>query len=322
MLAGLGLSLSWACTPTPQTSSPPPVNPLYGERLWVDPSSTAARAAAKLRSSGHATDAKALAPITSQPVATWLADDDVKSLAKRVVDAAEDDDAVPVLVLYNRPQRDCGSYSSGGADDADEYREWVARLAGVIGDRRVVVVLEPDAVPQALSGNCPTSAEETYELLASAVTRLATNPNTLIYIDAGHPAWIADTARLAEALRRSGIAGADGFSLNVSNFHTDADNQAYGDQLATELGGVQYVVDTSRNGAGAGDAAPGTIDSWCNPPGAALGKDPEIGPLRTFAVAGLWIKEPGASDGNCRTGEPAAGTFWFDYALRLIRQRG
>lgn len=129
------------------------------------------------------------------------------------------------------------------------------------------------------------------------------------------------TAALAGALRDSGAERADGFSLNVSNFATTADNQAYGDAVSAALGDKQYLIDVSRNGRGAPDAVPASIDAWCNPPGVALGENPRIGTHRALAVGFLWIKEPGASDGNCRDGEPPAGEFRPDYALRLIQQR-
>lgn len=301
--------------------SPPPPNPLFGQQLWVDPQSPVAQAAATLRASGRHTDADALKPITSQPVATWLTDDDPVPLARRVIRQAEVAGALPVLVLYHRPHRDCGNYSAGGSPDSTAYAQWIATIADTIGSRRAVVILEPDAVPQLLSGECATSADETYAMLAAAVERLSANEHALIYLDAGHPGWIADTDRLAEALRRSGIEHAHGFSLNVSNFASDAANQEYGDRLSAALGGTQYVIDTSRNGTGTPPASGNQVDSWCNPPGAALGADPQIGPERAYAIARLWIKVPGESDGNCRPGEPPAGEFWFDYAQRLIQQR-
>ncbi|MFT3970940.1 MAG: glycoside hydrolase family 6 protein [Micropruina sp.] len=303
-----------------QTSAPEPPNPLFNQRLWVDPQSPVAQAADALRASGRPADADALQPITSQPVATWLTHDDPVPLAKRVTDHAEIADAVPVLVLYHRPHRDCGNYSAGGSSDAASYAQWIGAVADTIGSRRVVVILEPDAVPQLLSGAC-TGADEMYAMLAGAVDRLAANEQTLIYLDAGHPGWISDTGQLADALRRGGIEKADGFSLNVSNFASDAANHEYGDQLSAALGGAQYVIDSSRNGSGAPPASDNQVDAWCNPPAAALGADPKIGPEHAYGIARLWIKVPGESDGNCRPGEPAAGEFWFDYALRLIEQR-
>lgn len=126
-------------------------------------------------------------------------------------------------------------------------------MAVTIGSRRAVVILEPDAVPQLLSAQC-ANIDEMYAMLSGAVERLSANEQTLIYLDAGHPGWISDTAQLAQALRRSGIEHADGFSLNVSNF-TDAANQEYGDRVSAALGGAQYVIDTSRNGNGAPSAS-------------------------------------------------------------------
>lgn len=304
-------------------SDPEPANPLADSTLWVDPESAAARAQQQLRESGDAATADGLTAISSQPVATWLVDDDPVPLTRRVTQTAAVTGQLPVLVLYHRPGRDCGSYSAGGAAEQSGYLTWVGAVAEAIGDQRALVVVEPDAIPQALSGQCAPDGDPaaTYAMLAAAVDRLATHENTLVYLDAGHPGWIADTAALAQALRDSGADTADGFSLNVSNFATTADNTTYGDALSAALGGRQYVVDVSRNGRGAPAADPGSIDAWCNPAGAALGENPRIGPARARAVAFLWIKEPGASDGNCRAGEPPAGQFWPAYALRLIQQR-
>ena len=304
-------------------ADPEPTNPLAGSALWVDPESAAARAEEQLRDAGDPTTADDLTAISSQPVATWLVDDDPAPLTRRVTQAAAVSSQLPVLVLYHRPGRDCGSYSGGGAAEQSSYLTWVGAVADAIGDQRAVVVVEPDAIPQALSGQCALDGEPagTYALLASAVDLLTAHGSTSVYLDAGHPGWIADTAALAGALRDSGAENADGFSLNVSNFASTADSQAYGDAVSAALGDKQYLIDVSRNGRGAPDADPASIDAWCNPPGVALGENPRIGPDRALAVGFLWIKEPGASDGNCRDGQPPAGQFWPDYALRLIQQR-
>ena len=319
-IAAAVLAGTAACGPG---TDPEPANPLAGSTLWVDPQSAAALAEQQLRAAGDATAADGLGPISSQPVATWLVNDDPTALARRVTQAAAVSGQLPVLVLYHRPGRDCGSYSAGGAGEQSSYLAWVRTVADAIADQRALVIVEPDAIPQALSGQCAQDgdAAATYAMLAAAVDLLAAHENTLVYLDAGHPGWIADSSALAGALRASGAARADGFSLNVSNFATTTDNQAYGDALSAALGGQQYVVDVSRNGRGAPDADPAGIDAWCNPSGVALGQNPRIGPDRARAVAFLWIKEPGASDGNCRDGEPPAGQFWPAYALRLIQQR-
>lgn len=137
-----------------------------------------------------------------------------------------------------------------------------------------------------------------------------------VYLDAGNPAWIEDPEKIAGPLRRAGIAQADGFSLNVSNFQTDTATRAYGKALSERLDGAHYVVDTSRNGNGPLGAA--GQDAWCNPPGRALGTPPTTRTGDPLLDAYLWIKRPGESDGSCRGG-PSAGTWWPEYALGLAR---
>ena len=178
--------------------------------------------------------------------------------------------------------------------------------------------MEPDAVAHIVEG-CGGRENERYSLLADAVSTLKSSPGTFVYLDAGHPAWVSDVRKLADALRRAGIGRADGFSLNVSNFIRTPDNIDYGVRLSDALGGRRFVVDTSRNGAGpvAGAAEVNGGPSWCNPPGRALGTAPTAGAGHPRVDALLWIKRPGESDGACRPGEPAAGQWWPEYALDL-----
>ena len=324
---GLALVLTGCASPGPAdpTSAALPASPFAGASLWLDPQSTAQQQADTWQKEGDAAAAAALGPITSQPVATWFSGqvENPYTSAERVTAEASVQAKLPVLVAYHRPGRDCGSYSAGGSPDADSYLAWVGQLAAGVGDRSALVVLEPDAVPQAASGACgnPEQADAEYALLGRAVDTLKQQPNLRVYVDAGHSGWIGDQTVLAGALRSSGVERADGFSLNVSNFQSTEDSVAYGERLSALLGGqTQFVVDVSRNGRGAPQGARG-IDAWCNPPGAALGENPHVVDPPALAVAFLWIKEPGASDGSCRPGEPRAGAFWPDYARRLINQR-
>lgn len=320
VLAGCGLP-----TQAGPTAAPLPASPFAQTSLWLDPQSTAQQQADTWQQKGDTAAAAALGPITSQPVATWFAgqEENPYASAQRVTADAAAAGTLPVLVAYHRPGRDCGSYSAGGSPDPESYLAWVGQLAAGVGDRRALVVLEPDAVPQAANGTCgsPEQAAAEYALLGRAVDTLKKQPNLRVYLDGGHSDWIGDQTVLAAALRASGVERADGFSLNVSNFQPTADSVAYGEQLSALLGRpTQFVVDVSRNGRGAPQGATG-IDAWCNPPAAALGTNPRLVGEPALAVAFLWIKEPGASDGACRPGEPGAGTFWPDYARRLIDQR-
>lgn len=157
-------------------------------------------------------------------------------------------------------------YSAGGSHDAGAYRSWIDSFATALGDSSAVVVLEPDAVPHIVDGCTPAQYhDERYGLLAGAIERLKRQPGTRVYLDAGNPAWIDDPGRLVEPLRRAGLARADGFALNVSNFQTNDTVEDFGASLSGLLGGTHFTVDTSRNGAGPlpGDRA----EAWCNPPG-------------------------------------------------------
>jgi endoglucanase len=118
---------------------------------------------------------------------------------------------------------------------------------------------------------------------------------------------------MAARLQGAGVAGADGFALNVSNYVTTADNVAYGKAVAALIGGKHFIIDTSRNGNG-----PTPDSQWCNPPGRALGPAPTTATADRLVDAYCWIKRPGESDGTCNGG-PAAGGWWPDRALELAR---
>ncbi|MGW6567130.1 glycoside hydrolase family 6 protein [Streptomyces sp. NPDC054975] len=292
--------------------------PAGGSPFWVDPDSDAARQVRQYEAEGRTEDARVLKRIAERPVAEWPAGDDpVPDISKAVRGAAADRRTV-VLVAYNIPHRDCGMYSAGGSHDAQAYRTWVDSFASAIGDAPAIVVLEPDAVPHVVDGCTPAQYhDERYRLLSDAIDRLKRQPNTRVYLDAGNPAWIDDPGKLVEPLRRAGIARADGFSLNVSNFQTNDTVKGFGAALSARLDGAHFTVDTSRNGEG---PLPGDREqAWCNPPGRALGVPPTDRTGDELVDAYLWIKRPGDSDGTCRGG-PAAGTWWPDYALGLARR--
>lgn len=291
--------------------------PTAASPFWIDPESDAARQVRQWEKEGRKDDAKALRLISERAVAEWPAGDDpVPEIARAVRGAAGKRTAV--FVAYNIPHRDCGMYSAGGARDAAAYRAWIDAFAGAIGKAPAIVILEPDAVPHLVDGCTPAQYhDERYGLLAHAIGRLKKQPKTKVYLDAGNPHWITDPARLTAPLKRAGVSAADGFSLNVSNFETNDAVKAFGTRLSGLLGDAHFTVDTSRNGAGPlsgqGD------ETWCNPPGRALGTPPTTDTGNELLDAYLWIKRPGDSDGPCRGGPPA-GTWWPDYALGLARK--
>jgi endoglucanase len=220
--------------------------------------------------------------------------------------------AVPLLVAYNIPQRDCGGLSGGGGASAAEYRAWISAFARGLAGRTAVVILEPDAIA---SWTCLSSADRNTRiaLLQHALAALKAQGRTVVYLDGGNPRWLSDNEQAAR-LRQVNIAGADGFALNVSNFYYSAENISYGSKVSARVGGKHFVIDTSRNGLG-----PTADRQWCNPPDRALGTPATTATDNSLVDAFLWIKTPGRSDGACN-GAPAAGEWWPEYALGLAQR--
>jgi endoglucanase len=292
----------------------PPVSLLVGARIWRNTDSPARRQADAWRSSRPG-DAALMDRIASEPIAQWIGGwtGNVRSHVRGIVSRAAAEGSVPVFVAYNIPHRDCGGYSASGAQaTAAGYRAWIRDVAAGLSGDRAVVVLEPDAVAQM---TCLPAAgqEERLALLREAVD-LFKAAGAAVYIDAGHARWVAP-ADMAARLGRAGIAKADGFSLNVSNFIGTEANIAYGEAVSARLSGKHFIIDTSRNGVGG--AANG---QWCNPPGQALGRSPTTRTGHRLVDAFLWIKYPGESDGPCNGG-PAAGQWWAEYALGLAQRQ-
>jgi endoglucanase len=303
--------------PDSDPSSGRQANPFEGEKFYVDPDSDAKRQAASWRVA-RPEDAAQIDKIASQPSAYFFSEwtlhepggttGQVDSRVSEITEAG----ALPVLGAYAIPNRDCGLYSKGGFVNGEQYKSWIRDFARGIGDRKAVVVLEPDA----LAGDyCLSDAQRQhrYALLKDAVGVLKAQPNVWVYIDAGNPGW-RTAKEMAVRLKKAGIEKADGFSLNVSNFLYTYDNFAYGEYLSYLVGGKHFIIDTSRNGLG-----PAPDGSWCNPPGRALGPKPTADTGFPRVDAFYWLKSPGHSDGECK-GFPSAGTWVPEYALGLARR--
>ncbi len=280
-----------------------------GSRLYLDPQSSGHRAAAAEQDPGTRA---LLTTLAGQPKAAWfggwIPTGSVTAAVAEVVRAAAAQGAVPVLVAYEIPGRDCGGYSAGGAGSPAAYRAWIEAFAAGLGDSPAAVVIEPDALGH-LGCLTATQREERFALLRHAVTVLAARPGVSTYLDASH--WVP-AAEMAAHLEQAGVAGARGFALNVSAFETTPRMTDHGRAISGAIGGKPFVIDTSRNGSG-----PLGRD-WCNPAGRSLGERP-LSPVPDPAVdALLWVKIVGESDGDCGRGEPPAGTFFPGYAAALV----
>jgi endoglucanase len=309
-LASLAL---YGAAPTAFAAGEDPVTATNG--FYVDPNNAAAQWAAANPSDGRA--AAIAANIANKPQADWFGawSTDPGEATGAYVGAAAASDKLPVLVAYNITDLDiCASGPGLGAPSDAAYDTWIGAFAGGIANRPALVILEPDAVADE---SCMSSSEisDRDGLLNNAINQLnAQAPNTWTYLDAGNPGWVP-ASTMASYLNSAGLAHAHGFSLNVSNFYTTAQNVAYGQQinaaLSADYGYTRpFVIDTSRN-------ANGSSGQWCNPDGAKLGSTDQI--ANDGAEMLLWIKTPGESDGNCGTGGgTTAGQFDPQIAYDLV----
>jgi endoglucanase len=291
-------------------------NPFSGIAVYRAPYSNAENAQKKSEQDNPA-EATLIAKIARAPQASWYGSwsADIETVVQNYVNASERAGELPLLVAYNVPNRDCGQYSAGGASDSAAYLEWIRSFAKGIGDRRAVVVLEPDALP--LLAQCLSEPDQVkrLEMIREAVEVLEARPGVAVYIDAGHSNW-GPAEQMAERLKHAGIDKARGFALNVSNFQPDAELIAYGKAVVAALGSdSHFIIDSSRNGNG---PAPTSDESWCNPEGRALGRPPTADTGEPALDAFQWIKRPGESDGECKGG-PSAGQWFQARALEMAR---
>lgn len=290
-------------------------NPLAGRPFYVDPVSAAMRAANAQPESAE------LARVANTPQAYWLDQSfgvgSVGATVARHTGAAAAAGAMPVLVIYAIPHRDCGSYAAGGFSSGASYRAWIDSVADGIGGSPAAIIVEPDALAMAdcLSGD---QRQERFDLISYAVDTLGRNPAAAVYVDAGHSRWVS-AGEMANRLNAAGVARARGFALNTTNYFTTEEQIGYGEEVSGMTAGKHYVIDTSRNGNG---PAEGDSFGWCNPSGRALGTPPTADTAGAHADAYLWVKRVGESDGSCGAGEPAAGHFVSDYAINLARNAG
>ena len=129
------------------------------------------------------------------------------------------------------------------------YQKWVDRFATGLGDRRAVVILEPDALAELSSCQNNALRQARLRMLSYAVKTLQTKSDQ-VYLDAGHLNWVS--ARLmAGRLRAADVAQAYGFALNVANY--DATDREIGYATALDRAmrlAKRFIIDTSRNGQG------------------------------------------------------------------------
>ena len=250
-----------------------------GSDLYLDMWSSRVAAAAGL-SGQDRTNALLLA---QYPAATWLESGSPAQVAAQAAEVTQQAEAlreVPVFVAYNIPFRDCAQYSAGGATSVAEYTAWIDGVVEGIGDSPAVVILEPDGlgiIPwytnidgnlewcQPAEADPDTAAAERFEMLNYAVDELAALPATAVYLDGTHNGWL-NVGDASDRLAKAGVAKANGFFLNVSNYHYTENLEQYGAWISKCLAGFEgrygECPNQYWNGGPEGTAIADLLGAW------------------------------------------------------------
>lgn len=210
-------------------------------RLFVPPPTAAAVSQiVQAAEAGHLRDAAMLTTMAATPQAVWFTGgtpDQVRAQVRQTMAEAAAQNAVPVLVAYDIPGRDCARYSAGGALDQAAYQAWISAFSAGIGHREAVVILEPDALGN-LPSNCgadpstyPFTDTERYAEIDYAVAALEAQPDTSVYLDGTHSGW-QSVGTMTQRLLLGDVRQAQGFYLNVSNYQPDNELTDYGQWIS------------------------------------------------------------------------------------------
>jgi endoglucanase len=216
---------------------------------------------------GQRAQAARLARMLGTPQAVWFTSGTPAQVERQVrvtMAQAALERAVPVLVAYDIPGRDCAQFSAGGALTDADYQAWIKAFASGIGPGKAVVILEPDALGN-MPSDCSLPAGADYPFtdqgritdVADAVSALETDPNTAVYLDGTHSAW-QQVGNIAQRLVEAGVQQAQGFYLDVSNYQYTSNNIAYGTWISDC---IAYAQGSGAIGPGTSAVEPGTYQA-------------------------------------------------------------
>ncbi|POM75071.1 Glycoside hydrolase [Phytophthora palmivora] len=272
----------------------------------------------------HPELSKALEVLDQHAIASWFTDrmttSERSSMISSMLNQCSEDTRLSIVV-YGIPNKDCDAgYSSGGSvKSTDDYKAFLKELTDAVGERKVLYVVEPDAVGLlAKEGSCGSSAGY-LDNLKVAVEALSANANAELYVDVGY--WmLADStnaAKIAPIMQELSTCGrVKGVTINTSNYRSNDECTTYCTNFfQTAMGSTSMTcaVDTSRNYNGS------PTSDWCNVATAGIGKPPSSETGISNIDYFMWIKPPGESDGEC-SGGPAAGSFYLDGFTKLWDQ--
>ena len=254
LTAGSLLPLSSAAASTAAPAAGATARAIGGDtRFFVPPpSSGAPQQIVALLKAHDPKDAALVTEMEAIPRAVWFTSGSqaqVQQQVRQTMAEAAVERAVPVLVAYDIPGRDCAQYSAGGALNESAYDAWIDGFAHGIGTGKAVVILEPDALGN-MPSNCglsssiyPFTDAERIAEIQYAVAALEADPAVSVYLDGTHSAW-QSVGTMTQRLLQAGVQRAQGFYLNVSNYQADPNLIDYGTWISDC---VAIVTDPSNS---------------------------------------------------------------------------
>jgi endoglucanase len=203
------------------------------------------------------------------------------------------------------------------------YEKWITQFAKGLGNFRAVIYLEEDALIT-MPRVSPAQRKVREAEIAYAVKALERDPHVAVYIDAGASDTLMTPQHYAQMLKASGIAQAQGFSVNSTHHEWVTTEMRFGQQISRYTGGAHFVVQSGSAGRGPHlNPHPRTqgIEDLCNPSGLGLG--PLTWTTGYKYVDGLlWYANVGfTANIACHDGEPGLATFWPSYAYQIVKRR-
>ncbi|GMF29243.1 unnamed protein product [Phytophthora lilii] len=246
--------------------------------------------------------ATALETVENYSIAAWYTDglsDTGRSTMLSSLTSQCSEDSRMTITVYGIPNKDCaaGLSSGGSVTSTSGYQSFLSELTSAVGNRKVLYVVEPDAVGLLANGGCGESAGY-LDNLKVAVAALSANANAQLYVDVGY--WLladsTNAAKVATIINELSASGTlKGVTINTSNYRSNDECATYCTNFQTAMGSTNMtcVVDTSRNYNGSPSS------DWCNVKTAGIGKPPTSETGISNIDYFMWIKPPGESDGIC-----------------------
>ncbi|EEY67922.1 glycoside hydrolase, putative [Phytophthora infestans T30-4] len=263
-------------------------------------------------------------------IATWYSDrkdnGDYAQTAANLVSSCPEDSRISVVV-HGLPNKNCAAKESAvgsTVQSASDYVAFLNTLTSTIGKRKVLYILEPDAIGLLADTTACGQSAGYLANLQTAISLLSQNENAKIYLDVGNQTLEnpATSTAVTDIVKQLATAGSKvkGISLNTFNYQSSSKLSTLCSSFQSAIGSTDLhcIFDTSRNRNGGNE--------WCNVKSAGIGALPTDQTGIRNVDYFLWGTPPGVSDGTCQghTADsipgPGAGVFFNELFQSLWNQ--